>query len=101
MFRRMFGEAAVSAGPEGRVLLSCGSVMVEVAPHAAVAAELGAAAPDPAGRGDHMALVALRVRDLAAASALLHARGIAVEARSDLLRVPAEPALNATLDFLG
>ena len=49
MFRRMFGEAAVAAGADGRVLLPCGPVTVEVAPHALVAAELGAAAPDPAG----------------------------------------------------
>ena len=74
MFRRMFGEAAVAAGADGRVLLPCGPVTVEVAPHALVAAELGAAAPDPAGRGDHMALVALRVRDLAATAALLRAQ---------------------------
>jgi Glyoxalase-like domain len=101
MFRRIFGEVAVGQGPEGRVLLPCGPVTVEVAPHATVAAELGAAAPDPAGRGDHLVLVALRVRDLAATSALLRAKGVSVEAWSGGLRVAAEPALNATLDFLG
>ncbi|WP_158292159.1 VOC family protein [Paracraurococcus ruber] len=100
MFRRMFGEDAVRAGEDGRVLLPCGPAVVEVAPHALVQAELGAAAPDPAGRGDHMVLVALRVSDLAATAALLRAQGIAPDARPGGLRVAAEPALNATLDFL-
>ena len=101
MFRRMFGEAAVAAGADGRVLLPCGPVTVEVAPHALVAAELGAAAPDPAGRGDHMALVAVRVRDLAATAALLRANGVTAVRRPAGLRVAAEPALNAVVDFLG
>jgi hypothetical protein len=101
MLRRMFGEAAVAAGADGRVLLPCGPVTVEVAPHALVAAELGAAAPDPAGRGDHMALVAVRVRDLAATAALLRANGVTAVPRPAGLRVAAEPALNAVVDFLG
>ncbi|MFZ4409160.1 MAG: VOC family protein [Paracraurococcus sp.] len=101
MFRRMFGEAAVTAGADGRVLLPCGPVTVEVAPHALAAAELGAAAPDPAGRGDHMALVALRVRDLAATAALLRGNGVGAAPCPDGLRVAAEPALNAVVDFLG
>ncbi|TCZ58590.1 VOC family protein [Roseicella aquatilis] len=100
MFRRMFGEAAVAAGADGRVLLPCGPAVVEVAPHAAVRAELGAAAPDPAGRGDHLVLVALRVRDPAATAALLRAGGVAALAVPGGLRVPAEPVLNATVDFL-
>ncbi|MDO9709596.1 VOC family protein [Paracraurococcus lichenis] len=101
IFRRMFGEAAVAPGEGGRLLLPCGPAAVEVAPHAAVRAELGGAAPDPAERGDHMVLIALRVRDLAATGALLRARGIAAAARPGGLRVAAEPALNVTLDFLG
>jgi len=101
MFRRMFGEAAVTFAADGRVLLPCGPVTVEVAPHALVAAELGAAAPDPAGRGDHMALVAVRVRDLAATAALLRANGVAAMPHGAALRVAAEPALNAVVDFLG
>src|SRR3954471_5055777 len=82
-FRRMFGEAAVGAGADGRVLLPCGPVTVEVAPHALATAELGAAAPDPAGRGDHMALVAVRVSDLAATATLLRANGVAAVPRPD------------------
>ncbi|MFC7474342.1 VOC family protein [Dankookia sp. GCM10030260] len=101
MFRRSFGEAAVTAGSDGRVLLPCGPVIIEVAPHALVAAELGTAAPDPAGRGDHMALVGLRVSNLSATAALLRTRGVAAAPRPDALRVAAEPALNAVIDFLG
>jgi hypothetical protein len=101
MFRRMFGADAVTDAADGRVLLPCGPVTVEVAPHALVAAELGAAAPDPAGRGDHMALVAVRVAELAATAALLRANGVAAAPRPAGLRVAAEPALNAVVDFLG
>lgn len=101
MFRRMFGEGAVTAGADGRVLLPCGPVTVEVAPHALVAAELGAAAADPAGRGDHMALVALRVADLAATAALLRTHDVAAAPCPAGLRVAADAALNAVVDFLG
>ena len=100
MFRRIHGAAAVQAGEDGRVTLPCGPVQVEIAPHAAVAAELGDAAPDPAGRGDHLVLVALRVTDLAATAALLRHGGIAADASSQRVRVPAEPALNAVVDFI-
>ena len=101
MFRRMFGAAAVTAGADGRAVLRAGEAVVEAAPHAAVAAELGAAAPDPAGRGDHMAVVGLRVRDLAATAAVLRANGVAGLAEAPgRLRVPAAAAMNTTIDFL-
>jgi hypothetical protein len=100
MLRRIFGEATVSLDTAGSARLVLGAVTVEVAPHAAVAAELGAAAPDPAGRGDHMALLALRVGDLAATTALLRANGIAdVDASPGRLRVPAAAAMNTAIDF--
>jgi hypothetical protein len=93
----MFGAEAVATGDTVR--LSAGKPLVEVAPHAAVAAELGDAAPDPAGRGDHMALVALRVADLAATAALLASRAIPFSEIRGRLRVPASAAMNTTLDF--
>ena len=101
MFRRMFGAAPVAVAADGRVTLDCGPVTVEVAPQALVAAELGTAAPDPAGRGDHMALVALRVRDLSATAALLRGNGITAAGGRGLLRVPAAQAMNTTIDFSG
>ncbi len=100
MFRRIWGEAAVVPAPDGRALLPCGPVTVEIAPHALVRAELGPAAPDPAGRGDHQALVAFRVQDLGGTAAALRARGIAPEVQPGRLRVAAEPILNATFDFV-
>ena len=101
MFRRMFGAAAVTEGADGRAVLRAGEAVVEVAPHAAVAAELGAAAPDPAGRGDHMAVLGLRVRELAATAAVLRANGVAGLAEAPgRLRVPAAAAMNTTIDFM-
>lgn len=101
LFRRMFGTDAVTEGADGRAVLRAGEAVVEAAPHAAVAAELGAAAPDPAGRGDHMAVLGLKVRDLAATAAALRANGVAglVEAPG-VLRVPAAQAMNTTIDFM-
>ena len=45
-------------------VLRAGEVAVEIWPRDALARTLGAAMPDPAGRGDHMALVGIRVRSL-------------------------------------
>ena len=101
LFRRMFGAAAVSTSADGRAILHAGEAVIEAAPHAAVAAELGAAAPDSAGRGDHMAVLGLKVADLGATRAALAATGIAglIEAPG-LLRVPAALAMNTAIDFM-
>jgi hypothetical protein len=102
LFRRMFGAEAVTTGTDGRAILKAGDAVVEAAPHAAVAAELGAAAPDPAGRGDHMAVLGLRVASPAATAAALSANGVTLLAPSPgLLRVPAAQAMNTTIDFMG
>lgn len=102
LFRRMFGDAAVTTGADGRAMLRAGTAVVEAAPHAAVAAELGAAAPDPAGRGDHMAVLGLKVADLAVTEAALAANGVTGLVRGPgLLRVPAALGFNATIDFMG
>ena len=101
MFRRMFGAAAVETTADGRVLLRAGRPVIEVASHAQVTAELGAAAPDPSGRGDRMAMVALKVRDLAATTALLRGQGVALETISGGVRLPASAAGNCTLEFHG
>ena len=101
LFTRIFGPAHMAEGPDGRRVLKAGEAVVEFAPHAAVRAELGAAAPDPAGRGDHMALLGLKVRDLAATEAVLRANGVAgVASLPGRLRVPAAEAMNATIDFM-
>lgn len=101
LFTRIFGPGHLAEGPGGRRILKAGEAVVEFAPHAAVAAELGAAAPDPAGRGDYMALVGLRVADPARTAELLRANGIAgIEATPGRVRVPASEAMNATIDFM-
>jgi catechol 2,3-dioxygenase-like lactoylglutathione lyase family enzyme len=101
LFTRMFGPAFVAEGPDGRRVLRAGEAVVEFVPHAAVGAELGDAAPDPAGRGDHMALIGLRVRDLGAAAAALSAGGVGgVRPMDGRLRVPAAEAMNAAIDFM-
>jgi len=99
LFRRTFGAAAVETRADGRALLRAGRPVVEVASHAQVAAELGTAAPDPAGRGDHLALIALRVTDPARTAALLGANGVAFEMRPEGPLVPARAAWNAALAF--
>lgn len=101
MFRRMFGAEAVTTTPDGRVILRAGRPVVEVATHAQVTAELGTAAPDPSGRGDRMAMIALKVRDLAATMALLRGHGVALEQIEGGVRVAASEAGNCTLEFHG
>jgi hypothetical protein len=100
MFRRMFGEAAVRTTADGRAQLRIGEAVVEAASHAAVAAELGSAAPDPAGRSDHLVLLGLKVRDLGETAMLLRANKVPATASAGLVRVPASAAMNTTVDFM-
>ena len=100
LFTRIFGPAHMREGPDGRRVLKAGEAMVEFVPHAAVRAELGDAAPDPAGRGDHMALLGIKVRDLGATEAMLRANGVPFEAGPGRLLVPASAAMNATIAFM-
>ncbi|SDB68022.1 VOC family protein [Belnapia rosea] len=100
LFRRMFGAEAVTVTSNGRAMLRAGDAVVEAAPHATVAAELGAAAPDPAGRGDHMVLLGLRVRSLEETGSALRINGVPATAGQGLLRIPASEAMNVTIDFM-
>jgi Glyoxalase-like domain len=105
LFTRMLGPGHVGdPRPDGRRILKVGEggAVVEFVPHAAAVQELGAAAPDPAGRGDHMALLGIRVGDLARTAEVLRAGGVAgvQELPGGRLRVPASEAMNATIDFM-
>jgi len=100
LFTRIFGPAHLAEGPDGCRLLRAGEAAVEFVPQEAARAERGDAAPDPAGRGDHMALLGIRVRDLAATEAVLRANGVPFEALPGRLRVPAREAMNAAIDFM-
>lgn len=101
MFRRMFGAAAVSLREDGRCVLKVKDAVIEAAPHALVKAELGDAAPDPAGRGDHLALLGLRVADVGAAAQHLLINRVPAAMTAGLLRVPAARAMNTCIDFMG
>jgi hypothetical protein len=100
LFTRTFGAGAMAEGPEGRRVLRCGEAVVEFAPHAAVAAELGAAAPDASGRGDYLAAVTLRVADIARVGTLLQAGVEGVTEVAGGLLVPAAAAMNAAIAFV-
>ncbi len=102
LFTRIFGPGHVTERPDGRRILKAGEgAVVEFAPHAAVAEELGTAAPDPAGRGDYMALLGIRVADLGRTAELLRAHALAgVDGGRGRVRVPAAEAMNATIDFM-
>jgi len=97
LFAALFGAAAV-AEREGRPVIAAGAAQIEIAPPAAVAAEFGEAAADPAGRAEYMAALGIRVGALAPAAALLRGLpGLRVEPHRVV--VPAGAAFNTTLVF--
>ena len=103
IFDRMFGAGAVArARTQDRPhVLQAGPVAVEIWPHDALAQTLGAAMPDPAGRGDHMALFSVRVRSLDATKKVLQAGGIQiVKAEASRILVPPAEAMNVALEFV-
>jgi hypothetical protein len=103
MFDRMFDAGAIArATTQDRPhVLRAGSVAVEIWPHEALARTLGDAMPDPAGRGDHMALVGIRVRSLDEARDVLRANGIKnVKVEPGRILVPRAAAMNAALEFV-
>lgn len=97
LFGGLFGDTAVRDG-EGRCIVAAGTARVELMPPQAVAAEFGAAAPEPSGRGEYLAAVEFAVGSLAAtASALNGVTGLVTEQRRVV--VPARAAFNTTLAF--
>jgi catechol 2,3-dioxygenase-like lactoylglutathione lyase family enzyme len=97
LFGGLFGDAAVREG-EGRCTVAAGTARVELMPPQAVAAEFGAAAPDPAGRGEYLAALEFAVGSLAAtASSLKGVAGVVTE--GSRIVVPARAAFNTTLSF--
>jgi hypothetical protein len=98
-FRRMFGASAVSMREDGRAILKVKDAVVEAAPHALVAAELGNAAPEPAGRGDYLALMRLKVKDVGNAAQVLMTHRVPAAMTAGLVRVPAARAMNTCIEF--
>jgi len=99
LFARLFGEDAVTQRADGTTeLVMTGGGAVVLAPVAETIAKLGEAAPDPAGRQDFMAALAIRVVSVPAVAQLLQqVPGIVVEPHR--VTVPAKAAMNTTLMF--
>jgi hypothetical protein len=97
LFAALFGSDSVGER-DGLCTLDAGTARIELMPRARIAEEFGAAAPEPAGRADYLAVLGLKVASLDAAAALLRAvPGIAVEPGRVI--VPARAAFNTTLLF--
>jgi Glyoxalase-like domain len=93
LFATLFGPEAVRAG-NGYISVAAGTARVELATPAAVAAEFGAAAADPAGRREYLAAAEFRVRSLAETAGVLP-----LEADNGRVVLPAAAAFNTTLVF--
>jgi Glyoxalase-like domain len=97
LFAALFGPASV-AEADGKCLIGAGTARVELATPAAIGAEFGDAAADPAGRAEYLAAVELNVSSLArTAERLLQIEGVREE--KGRIVVPARAAFNATLVF--
>jgi hypothetical protein len=97
LFRDLFGEHAVTEH-DGRHLINTGMVQIELTPQKMVASEFGAAAPEPAGRPEYMAVLGIKVRSLHKTGQELH-RVSGVIAEPGRLVVPAAVAFNTTIVF--
>ena len=97
LFQALFGPTPVAA-PDGRLVVTAGSVRIQLVPPPVVAEEFGEAAADPAGRSEYLAAAEFRVTSLAETERLLRSiPGLRVEDRRVV--VPAAAAFNATLVF--
>jgi len=98
LFRALFGPAAAVAAPDSRVDIGAGTARIELTTPGAVAAEFGAAAADPAGRGEYLAAAVFKVQSLAeTARRLGSAAGLQIDGQRVV--VPAAAAFNTTLVF--
>jgi hypothetical protein len=96
---RMFGPGAVERGA-GKHVVTAGNVKIEVWQRDRLAAELGSAMPDAAGRGDHMALLGIRVGSLPETQATLRRNEVAARVRDDSLLVAPAMAMNVAIEFV-
>jgi hypothetical protein len=98
LFQALFGADAATAKADGAVTVGAGAARVELTTPAAVAAEFGSAAADPAGRGEYLAAAEFTVRSLPETARFLSA----IPGRQTVARrviVPAAAAFNTTLVF--
>jgi hypothetical protein len=96
LFRRMFGDDAVSS-IEGGVRLAVGLTRVDVVEPAILERRFGAASAVSSGRDEFMAALVLRTRDLDRAAAAIQVDGVIRE--PGRVVVPASAAMGVTLAF--
>ena len=96
LFSRMFGPGAIRP-VAGGLSLVVGLQRFDVLEHAAVAALLGNAAGDDAGRAHYMAALTLRTRSLGQAAAAL--AGVPVLREAGRILVPASEAMGCPIEF--
>jgi catechol 2,3-dioxygenase-like lactoylglutathione lyase family enzyme len=97
LFGDLFGGQAIE-DRDGRQIISLGTAQVELSLPNAVSAEFGAAAAEPAGRTEYVAVLGIRVRSLAETEQCLRSvAGLRVEPHR--LVVPAGAAFNVAVVF--
>jgi hypothetical protein len=99
LFADLFGPEAVTSPAGGaRSLMLSGGGSVVLAPVADTLAQLGDAAPNPAGRGNFLAALVIRVASVPAVAGLLHSiQGLVADTHR--ITVPARVAFNTTIIF--
>lgn len=97
LLTRMF-DAVPTAIADGGLRFMAGAAAIDIMPAASLVARLGAAAPDPAGRGDYVALILLGTASIAAARTLPGARVLPGNGAGSVL-IPASAAGNVALEF--
>jgi hypothetical protein len=98
LFQKMFGDAAVRE-QAGGCTLELANARVEIITPDTLVRRFGMAAPDPAGRGEYLAVLTVRTGSLATTRQVL--AGLSgVTARPDRLVVDAAQAFNVTVEFV-
>ncbi len=100
IFAAMFGQSALKDTRSG-LEIDLGNTRVEIVTPQTVAAAFGAAAPDGMGRADYLAALTIRTTSLdQAADAMARGGNGGVHREIGRLVVPADAALNTTLEFI-
>lgn len=100
LYTDMFGTDAIRPIEGGRAVI-VGNSRFDILTAAALSAQVGSEAmPDAVGRPAYMAGLAFRTTSLARAAAALRQGAISFVERSGRLVVPANAALNATIEFV-
>jgi len=98
---RLFASGTVRKTADGSSALAAGSTKIELIAHATVAARLGDAMPDAAGREDYMAALYLRTASLSQTTRVLEAGSIQyAHIDQECIRVSASQAMNCALEFV-